>query len=255
MHVNLNIDKITASPKLATLCSNNEQSFKPDQTAVDTVPYTTPEDPQSYSINDSSLVSSRGIYSFPQSLLYCFSETRAPTITQTNVIIIVTVLFLFWVCILCFAQLDFETLVVVSWAWIITPILFCQACYFIETTVVIYITILSYILLTAQLYSFLTFQQTQELNLFIDIYLLTQQTLLHGILRGGISFPVWSIVLTSGFVMCMRMLLHSDQDESFRVHLYCMHDTYIFTLVILSVLMYTRPALSVGKPKTDCKLP
>ena len=180
-----------------------------------------------------------------------FTYPKQLSHTQTCYISIILMLYLIWIGVICLVEIGMETLIVVSFAWIWTPVLFIQMCYHLESHKYIYFGISAYVLLTMQLYRYLTFQNTMELDFFVDMYMLTQQTVIHICLSESFAFPVWSFMITSVLCIFFRIVTYGQTDIIVTVSV--IHNTYLFVLVVLSIIMYS--IVSTTKNKTDNKQP
>jgi hypothetical protein len=180
-----------------------------------------------------------------------FTHQKQHSPIQNCCAFIILILYVIWVAVIFLVEIEIETLVVVSFAWIWTPVLFLQMCYHLESHKYVYIGFSAYLLLTMQLYGYLTFQNTYEFNFLVDMYMLTQQTVIHLCLRGGCAFPVWSFLITSVLCVVFRILTYGQMEIVVMVSV--IHNTYLFVLVVLSIIMYSTGLTT--KNKTDCKQP
>jgi hypothetical protein len=180
-----------------------------------------------------------------------FTNNTQQTNTQNYLVLIITVLYLFWIFVISLAEIDIDMLVTVSFAWIWAPVVFLQMCYLVQSRIYIILGFSVYLILTIQLYTYLTFRNSYEWNFVIDIYLLFHQTTLHVLLRGSFKFPVWSFLITSTLGIVLRVMTFGQMDVQLIVSV--THNTYLFVLVILSIIMYSN-GLNI-KSKPDCKQP
>ena len=180
-----------------------------------------------------------------------FTYQKQYSHTQNSCVFIILILYLIWVGVIYFVELGIETLIVTSFAWIWTPVLFIQICYHLESHKYIYFGFLAYVLLTVQLYGYLTFQNTSEFDFFVDMYMLTHQTVIHICLRESYAFPVWSFLITSISCGLFRVVTYGQMDIVVTVGV--IHNTYLFVLVVLSIIMYS--TAPTAKSRTSCKQP
>jgi hypothetical protein len=180
-----------------------------------------------------------------------FTNNTQQTHTQNCLVLIITMLYVLWIIVIILAEIDMDMLVTVSFAWIWAPVVFVQMCYLVQARLYILFSFSVYLILTFQLYTFLTFRNSYECNVFIDIYLLFHQTTLHVLLRGSFMFPVWSFMITSTLGIIFRVMTFGQMDLQLVVSV--THNTYLFVLVILSIIMYSN-GLNI-KSKPDCKQP
>jgi hypothetical protein len=188
----------------------------------------------------------------------CYESTRplryfsSPQgINYPGVVVVTLVLYVLWmITVLSASGDDVESMVTISFAWFWIPVLFMQMCHLVEIYRYAYVALISFMLLTAQQYWILGLQHSTSMNVVVDMFLLLQQTA-YTTLQSDSKWVTLSVVLVSLCCVVLRIVTLHDVDMFVTVSL--MNNTYLFILVILSMVTY--PVGYPPKEKKECKQP
>jgi hypothetical protein len=179
----------------------------------------------------------------------CSNLQQSPV--QLVSILLCVGLYITWLIIVYMGSIELDSMLVLTFAWVWIPVLAIQMSYHMCCNRYVLLGVCTYLLLVWEQYQVFLLSSSAEFTLFVDVVMLLHQTVVHISLRGGIAFPVWSFVLTTILCICMRYLTMVDQ-ESYAVAV-ILNNTYLFSLAILSILMY--PSASPCRDKKDSKQP
>ena len=186
----------------------------------------------------------------------CLSCMSLPS-SVNSAVFVCALLYATWVLVLLVGGLGIPFVSSAVFAWVWSPVLLVQMMYLNQTSSVVLVNYLVFLLITVQLYSMITLEYSVEFDMIVSFALLLHQLLLHIVLGHGFSFPVWVLALTTVACVVLRCVVDTNEDGWGNIVVF-LYNTFLFTLVLLSVVMYPNAVTTTtasSRYKSDSKQP